>query len=466
MASAIWCAEEGWRARTDDDFTDENIVRAADAVARLWAEAYAGASLYIGYDARPVSEHAALLAAAVLGARGFTVRVSAGVCPKPAVAWAVAADADACGGIMVSGGRRPVEHNGMSLIEAEGQPATRETYACFESAVRADAIAERGAFERVDLVAPYADALAAFAPAEADAAAASVRVVCDPLYGAAQGVLPRVLERLGFEAHEIHRGPYQKGAAVHPDPVEPWVDDCEQAVTDAQAWAGLVLDGDGSSFGAVDERGRFVGPQFVTALVLGYLVEQCGVSGRVVAPSSVSTVVRRQAKRLGCPLTVTGRSLKRLCDEMGRGNALIVGAEWENAAIPAHVRAFDGLLIHVLLCRLMAHTGKPLGVLVDELGARVGKMAYGQRDVLLEPEVIESFRMVAPGLNPREVAGMEPVEVSHLDGLRLGFPDGSWLLLRPRASAPHIRLSAEATSRARLSALLDAGEAIARGPAA
>lgn len=480
MASAIRCAADGWRAHIDEDFTDENIARVADAVARLWAPMIPGITLYVGYDARPESEHAALLAAAVAASRGLTVRVSGAPCPLPALAWAVMQDLHACGGIMVTGGARPCGYAGVMLVNANGSPALESDYECLESALRAEVPDARAGFERVDLLDPYIDELCSFAPpstgadrapggAEPGQAAADqaerVRVICDPLYGGAQGVLPRALERLGIEAHEIHRGPYRDCEDVRPDPVEPWVDDCEQAATDAQAWAGLALDGTGSRFGAVDENGAFVGPQKVFALIMGYLVEKCGMTGRVVGPGSLSTLVRRQAKRLGCPLTITSWSLRRLGDEVARGNVLIAGEDWGSVALPGHLPLFDGLMVQVLLCRLMAEKRKPLGALVDELEAQLGRMVFGQRELRLDAEVMETFRMMAPGLNRERVAGKEPVEVSHLDGLRFGFADGSWLLLRPDVEDPVMRIAAEAPDVEQRDALLDAGVEIARNAA-
>ena len=478
MASAIRCAEDGWRAHIDEDFTDENIARVADAVARLWAPMVPGITLYIAYDTRPACEHAALLAAAVAASRGLTVRVSSGPCPAPALAWAVTSDLRACGGIMVTGGSRPCGYAGVTLVNANGSPALESDYDCLESAVRAEVPDERGAFERVDLLTPYIDELVRFASAAegtvaggsdeaaapGDKSAERMRVMCDPLYGAAQGVLPRVLERLDIEAHEIHRGPYADCDDVRPDPVEPWVDECEQAVTDAQAWAGLAVDGTGTRFGLVDERGRYVGPQKVLAIAMGYLVEICGMEGRVVGPGSLSTLVRRQAKQLGCPLTVTGWNARRLCDEIGRGGVLLATTDGGALSAPAHLPSFDGILACVLVCRAMAVAGKPLGQLVDELEQRLGAMVFGQRDVRLEAEVMESFRLLAPGLNPERIAGAEPVEVSHLEGLRLGFADGSWLLLRPDPEEPIMRISAEASDVARRDELLCAGASLASSP--
>lgn len=50
------------------------------------------------------------------------------------------------------------------------------------------------------------------------------------------------------------------------------MDACERAVVEDGACAGLVTDGDADRIGAVDERGRYIHPHQIMALVLGDLV--------------------------------------------------------------------------------------------------------------------------------------------------------------------------------------------------
>lgn len=56
---------------------------------------------------------------------------------------------------------------------------------------------------------------------------AHLRVVVDPMGGAAQGYLADLLRELGVEVHEIHAGQASDQEDICPDPVEPWVDACE-----------------------------------------------------------------------------------------------------------------------------------------------------------------------------------------------------------------------------------------------
>ena len=67
---------------------------------------------------------------------------------------------------------------------------------------------------------------------------------------------------------------------------------------------------------------------------------------------------------------------------------------------------------------------------------------------------IYSVLHLLPCLNPPSVAGKVPSEVSHGDGLKLTFDDGSWTMVRPSRTEPTVRLYAEAHTTKERDALL------------
>ena len=58
----------GWRARIDDGFTEENVVRIADALGRTWAPRNEGYTVLVGYDTRRDSKRLAVVVGQVLAA--------------------------------------------------------------------------------------------------------------------------------------------------------------------------------------------------------------------------------------------------------------------------------------------------------------------------------------------------------------------------------------------------------------
>ncbi len=462
MGAMIDFDTDGWRARLDGDFTEENVVRIAAAAAKVWSHQAPGAVVYVGYDARPAAESTAWLAGRVLASCGLSVKVADRVSPTPAVSWAVASDARACGGVIVTGGNSPNDYLGMKVRVADGGVGTQEFYEELAQAIDQDPTDARGPISSCDFVTPYLDHLVSLVDGER-IAAARLKLVCDPMYGAARGYLANMLRVMGVEAAEIHGRDDEATDGIHPEPIEPWVDECEQIVVATGAQAGVVVDGDGSCAAAIDERGRYICSQKIAALLMGHLVRNRGMEGRVVLNPSASVVTLRTVEELGCRVAVKPAGYGVLYREMRKGDVLLGAEETGGIGLPWDMPVCDGMLVNLLLCELMAYAGKPLGVLVDELEETYGTFYYAARDVRLEGEVVEMLRTLLPGLNPPVVADMVPVAVSHLDGLRLGFADSSWLLVRPDQSAPHVCIRAEATSPALRDALLAAGRSLSRG---
>ena len=462
MGPMIHFGTDGWRARLDGDFTEENVVRVARAAGEWWARSTPGAVVYVGYDARPQARDFARLAARVLAGAGLVAMLSDRFIPTPALSWTIAHDARACGGFMITGSHNPADYLGVKLRIADGGTGTVDFMDEIEELIEPEATEERGPIIEKDLITHYLDHLTEAVDGER-IAAAHLKVVYDPMYGSARGYLPAVLGALGVAVEEIHGIPDGDYGDMRPEPIEPWVDDCERAVVACQAQAGLINDGDADRVGAVDEKGTYVSPHKIIALVMGHLVRHRGMSGRVVLNLSTSMLPRRTAEALGCRVDIKPIGFKYIYSEMRRGDVLIGGEEAGGIGVPAHFPERDGLLINLLLVELMAQTGKTLGELVHELEQKVGSYCYARRDLRLPPELIESLRTVLPGLNPHRVAGKQPIAVSHMDGLRLDFSDRSWLLLRPGGTEPVVRIYGEAATIEERDDLLEAGVALARG---
>lgn len=463
MGTIIRFGTDGWRARVDGDFSEENLVRVADAVGRVWAQEMPGAIVYVGYDTRPGAEHFACLAGRVLASHGLVAKVSDRYVPTPALSWATARDVRACGGFQVTGSHHPHDYLGVKLRSAQGGTLSGDAVRAIEDAIDPDPTDRRGAIERCDYVTPYFDYLCT-SVVDADVISqAKLRVLYDPLYGSARGYVPLAMGSLGIETIEIHGAPDDEYEELHPDCMEPWIDACEQAVVNTGVSAGLINDGDADRVGAVDEHGRFVSTHRIIALLIGHLVKHRGMTGRVVLNQSTSMLTRRVARDLGCRVTVKPVGFKHIYEESRKGDVLIGGEEAGGVGIPAFCPERDGILVTMLLCELMAMTGKSLGTLSDELTEAYGAASYGRRDLRLQTEVVEMFRTLLPGLNPQSVAGRTPVAVSHMDGLRLEFEDESWLLMRPAGTEPVVRVYAEAPTVQARDELLEAGCDIAKG---
>lgn len=459
---AIHFGVDGWRSRYDDGFSVENVARVADAAGRLLSESHPRGAVVVGYDTRRDGDVLARTAAEVLAAQGLRALLSTQPCPQAALSWYAARNEEVVGALMVTGGHASAESNGVRLRTADGGMCSRTFYDELEASVRPEPPVARDACEEVDIVSPYLDELVSLVDADV-LRGSGLSVVHDPMYGTSRGLLVRALGKLGVPASDVRAEGDPLFGGIRPDPVEPWISDCQHAVVERGASLGLINDTNAARTGAVDENGLYVSIHKIAALLLDLLVGYRRQTGRVVITTPGSVLVHRQAARLGCPLTVTPVGFARVYAEMCRGDVLLGGEETGGISIPSHLCERDGLLVDLLLCELVARSHKSLGTLVAELEDRVGHMDYGRRDLQLDAASLQMFRNMLPGLNPQSVAGMRPVSVDHTDGLRLSFADDAWLLLRPSGSEQLVRVYAEASTIMERDALLDEGCAVARG---
>ena len=454
---------DGWTARFDDSFTDENVVRLADALGLVWASAWPGATVYVGFDTRHAAREHAWLVAGVLASYGLVVRLSDRVCPTPAVAWTCARDEGAVGAVVLTASERSCEYGGLIVRGRDGGPVPHEFLDEVEQAVSLSPTASRGAFEELDLMSDYLASLAAWVD-RPSIEAARPKVVVDAMYGAGTEHLARLLSDLGCEVVEIHVEPREDFGGIHPDPRDPWADSCEQAVVAHGADLGLLLDGDADRAAVVDEAGNLLPARVFVPLILGTLVMGHGAHGRVVTTLTCSACIEREAGRLGCETTSVPVGFTRVYREMLEPDVIMGVEEYGGICVPAHLRERDGLLVSLLAVEMVARSGKSVSTMAAELEQSIGTMWYARRDLRLDPAASQAFRNVLPGLNPGELGGRAPVEVSHADGLRVQFEDDAWALIRPSRTSSVVRVYAEASSAQARDALLEAAcELVRRG---
>jgi phosphomannomutase len=453
---------DGWRAVIGDDFTYEALRRVADASGRVISAAHPGGLVLVGHDTRFEAASFARAAAEVLAAHGLRVKVTDRYCPTPALCWSVAHDDDAIAGVMLTASHNPAPYLGFKLRMEDGGASPVAFTDRVEAALLPEPPNARGAYETVDLMTPYIEALVSRVDVGA-IRAAGLKVAVDPLFGAGRAYLADVLRDMGVEVTEVHGEENPGFGGLHPEPIPPHIDDVRALVRERGLDAAFITDGDADRIGAADSRGTFVDPHRIICLVARHLVEDKGRTGRIVKTLSTSVLVDRLASCLGVGVVTTPVGFKWIYEEMVRGDVLIGGEESGGIGIPDHVRERDGLLMALMLVEMMAQRGKGLGELVDDLIALTGPMEYRRNDLRLDPAVKDAFVDALPYLEPKEVAGLAVREIVRADGLKLLLPDDAWLLMRPSGTEPLVRVYAEASSAGVVDDLLSAGRALVEG---
>lgn len=500
--ASIRFGTDGWRAIIGEDFTAENVARVAEAAAKVFREQNPSTQgtpqiIIVGYDCRENASAYALLAAKIVASFGFKVVISDRYCPTPALCWSIAQNPDAVGGLMLTSSHNPAEYLGIKLRMQDGgaspqsfsnrveEQLKRALPVAFEDALAAaeqDNGLTPGREEQqnertpelpvavLDLVTPYQNELKGLVDGDA-IAAAKLRVVVDPLYGAGRGYLAQILRDLGVEVEEVNGGADPTFAGLHPEPILPWIQGGLIKTVELGYDACLITDGDADRIGAGAKDGSFVNPHKILALVCALLVEDKGQHGRIVRTLSGSNLIKRQCDRLGLELTTTPIGFKWIYEEMVKGDVILGGEESGGIGIASHVRERDGLLMALLLTELMAKKGKDLGELVDDLLNTLGHFDYARRDLQITPEQKEDFlqnicatKLNAESYQPRfDTIQQTITDIDYRDGIKFNFDSDAWLLARPSGTEPLVRVYAEATTSKQVEQLLDLGCVLVKG---
>lgn len=471
VVADIHFGTDGWRAIIGQDFTNDNLVRVVEAAGRAFKEEAqkiglpknALLTLIVGHDCRLNAHAYAQLAAQVVASLGFNVKLSCDYCPTPALCWSVAQDRQAIGGIMLTSSHNAAEYLGVKLRMADGGAAGKEFTDRVEDLLSSTPTDARGYYEEVDIMTPYLDNLGDFVNGSR-IRDAHLHVVVDPLYGSGRGYLAGLLRSFGVEVCEIHQSADPTFEGLHPEPIPPWINGCLQEVPKQGFDAGFITDGDADRIGAVDERGNFVNPHRIMALITAHLCEDKGMTGRVVSTVTSSALLARQCKRLGLPLTTTPVGFKWIYAEMEKGDVLFGGEESGGMGIPSHVMERDGLLMALLLCETMAQRSMSLGELVDDLFQKVGRLEFEREGVSLTKDQMSTFRKtIMPLYNPEKMGRKKVLSIDRRDGVKLCLEDDAWVMMRPSGTEPLVRIYAEAETSEEVHRLLQQAKQVAMG---
>lgn len=458
---------DGWRAIIGEDFTPDNLNRVVAAAARIFKEeavaagrdADAPGTLIVGHDCRQDAHAYAELAAQVAAGEGFNVVLTEDYCPTPTLCWSVAHNDDAVGGIMLTSSHNPAEYLGVKLRMADGGASPAEFTDRVEAVLPPEPTDILGPFQTADLMTDYLAALRELVDVEA-IRGANLRVVCDPLYGAGRHYLANLLRDMGVEVVEIHNAEDPTFAGLHPEPIQPWVDEGLAKVGELGYDALFINDGDADRIAAGDSRGNYVNAHRIITLLTKHMVDR-GETGRVVSTVTASAMLDRMCRKLGLELVSTPVGFKWIYGEMEKGGVMIGGEESGGIGLPDHVKERDGLLMALLLTECMAQSGKDLGAIIGEMLADIGRLEFARRGLSITDEQMARFRAeTVPAYTADEIAGKRVLDVDRRDGVKLLLEGDAWVMMRPSGTEPLVRIYAEAATTDEVNELLDAAETV------
>jgi alpha-D-glucose phosphate-specific phosphoglucomutase len=470
MTYQIKFGTDGWRGVIAEDYTFDNLRRAAQGFASYLVEkGKQGQWVVVGHDKRFQSENFAAAAAEVLAGNGLNVYLTDGATPTPVIAYAVV-DKKACGAVNITASHNPPTDNGFKVRDEHGSAIDPDGLKRIEGLIPGS-VEE---VKRLEMSAGMRDGkIVIFDASESyivnlkklvdlqKIKDAGFTVLVDAMWGNGAGWFPRLLEGGKTRVIEIHntRNP-SFPEMKRPEPIRPNIDVGLKATVENNADVLLVTDGDADRCGIGDENGEFINQLRVYALLALYLLEIRGERGAIVKTLSTTTMLNKLGKLYDVPVYETGVGFKYVAPKMMETDAMIGGEESGGYAFRGNVPERDGILANLYFLDFMVRAGKKPTELLKMLFDKVGEHFYDRIDTPFSGDRKSREQMIL-NANPQTLGGLKVTELITVDGFQFKLEDGGWLLIRFSGTEPIMRVYCETTHGDKVKAILQDGLKVA-----
>jgi phosphomannomutase len=211
------------------------------------------------------------------------------------------------------------------------------------------------------------------------------------------------------------------------------------------------------------------------AMAFHFLHVHKGVNGIVVKSVGTSNLVNAIAEKLGVPVKETKVGFKNFRPYMlstSRERAIVAFEESDGISAYNHTLEKDAIYGALLAIEMMAVTGKNLNEYLKDIMDEFGYYYPDRSGISVDPNLFgeplskrlsvikKHFKkgtVVNMGKNNRIVK-----DVITVDGTKLVFDDGSWLMIRPSGTEPKVRFYIEARTEEGKKAVFETAKKMTR----
>jgi phosphomannomutase len=263
-----------------------------------------------------------------------------------------------------------------------------------------------------------------------------LRVVVDCGNGTAGLSAPAVLRKLGFQVKVLF-GEVDGRFPNRPSEIdEHTLSKLSKEVAGADM--GMAYDGDADRMSLMDEKGRLLGPEAASYIILDELAAER--KGPIIANVECLKVLDEIAARHKRKMYRIRVGNSFMVHEAGRKKACFGVERSGHFCIPSILPMDDGIVASIYAASVVSRKVKKLSQIFDELPRYPFKRIKVECPDERKFEVIESLKKSIPKKYGR---------VNVIDGVRVDFPYG-WVLVRASNTEPIIRLSVEADDEGKL----------------
>jgi len=442
----------GWRAVIGDEFTKANIQILAKAMCDKMAAEGVEKKIVIGYDRRFLSKESMQWAAETFAAEGIKAILVNKSAPTPLIMfYTMVHEFDY--GMMVTASHNPATYNGIKVFTKGGRDADEQQTKDIEryiSRVNPEDVKEmdyeealsKGLIEEIYPLNDYLDNILNAVNVDA-IKKAGLRVAIDPMYGVSETSLKTILLTTRCDVYTIHDRHDTLFGGKLPSPNATTLRALQNCVLDNGCDIGLATDGDADRIGVIDDTGRFLHPNDILVLLYYYLVKFKGWSGPVVRNLATTHMLDKVAERFGQKCYEVPVGFKWISAKMTETDAIIGGESSGGLTVKGHISGKDGVYAAALLVEMIAVTGKKISQIYKDIEEECGKIFMEERDYRFSLE--KKKEMTRTLMEEKKVPDL-PFEIDHvsyMDGCKVYFQNGGWVVARFSGTEPLLRIFCE-----------------------
>ena len=447
----------GWRAIIGDEFTKANIKLLAKAMCKKMKAEGVELHIVMGYDRRFLAKEAMQWAAEVFAAEGIKAYLINKSSPTPLIMFYTMKH-ELSYGMMITASHNPAIYNGIKVFtkggrdaeetqtkdieryihEIEGDPVESMEYAEAKKA---------GFIEEIYPLNEYLDNIIDAVDMGA-IRRARLKIAIDPMYGVRETSLKTILLTARCDVQMINERHDTLFGGKLPSPSATTLRRLQSFVIDQECDIGLATDGDADRIGVIDDTGRFLHPNDILVLLYYYLVKYKGWSGPVVRNLATTHMLDKVAESFGQKCYEVPVGFKHISAKMTEVDAIIGGESSGGLTVKGHINGKDGVYAAALLVEMIAVTGKRLSEIYKMIEEECGAIYMEERDYKFSQE--KKVEMHKTLMEERKVPEIpfEIERVSYMDGCKIYFKNGGWVVARFSGTEPLLRIFCEMPEKA------------------
>ncbi len=446
----------GWRAIIGEDFIADNVRLLSQALAvDMLNRGFDKNGFVIGYDRRFLSDRAAKWVAEVIAGNGIKVYLIDKIAPTPMIMFTVKKLGTKYG-VAITASHNPAEYNGIKVFTEGGRDATETVTRHLESIiatldkqdVRRIPFEEGLSSNIIEIIDPFNDYIdTILSLIDVDVIRKrGLKILLDPMFGVSKSSLQTILVTARCQLDIINDRHDTLFGGRLPSPSAATLTRLKEIVLERGYDLGIATDGDADRLGIIDDKGNFIHPNDIMVLLYYYLVKYKGWRGGVVRNLATTHLLDRLADAFGEKCYEVPVGFKHISSKMEETDAVIGGESSGGLTIRGHIRGKDGIFAGCLLVEMICATGKKISEMLDQIHAEFGNFYMEETDCRLTEELKKQLSVKLFTERQLPDFGMEIEKVNYMDGVKVYFKNGGWIITRFSGTEPLLRIFAEMES--------------------